>query len=96
MFTCCVLHNILLDRDAKEWTDQDDMVEFNVPTTRDSVAACNPTDCSYMSGSDDNIPADECDTESTWADLRSHLITHYKYAKCHRLLRWISYKKHAS
>jgi hypothetical protein len=60
MFTCCVLHNILLDHNAKEWTDQDDLDEFNVPTTlRDSSASYNPTDHSFMSGSDNNIPADE-------------------------------------
>ena len=96
MFTCCVLHNILLDHDAREWTEQDDLDEFNVPTTRDSSAGCNPTDYSYMSGSDNNIPVDECEAEGSWTTLRSLLITHYKYAKCHNLLRWISYKKKTS
>ena len=93
MFTCCVLHNILLDHDAREWTGQDDLDEFNVPTSsRDSCASYNPTDFSCMSGSDNNIPADECEAETTWLSLRSYLITHYKYAKCHNLLQWISYK----
>ena len=36
MSTCCVLHNILLGHDAREWTEQDDLDGFNVPTTRDS------------------------------------------------------------
>jgi hypothetical protein len=93
MFTCCVLHNILLDHNAREWTEQDDLDEFNVPTTsRDSFACYNPTDYSFISGSYYNIPADECEEESTWTFLRPH----YKYAKCHHLLRWISYKKQAS
>ncbi len=57
--------------------DQDDLDEFNVPTTsRDSYASYNPTVYSLMSGSDSIIPADECETEGTWKFLRSHLITH--------------------
>ncbi len=99
MFTCCVLHYILLDHDALEWADQDDLDEFNVPTTsRDSFASesYNPTDHRFMSGSDNNIPTDECETESAWTFLCSHIITHYNYAKYHHLLRWISYQKHTS
>ena len=73
MFTCCVLHNILLDHDARELTNQDDLDEFNVQTTsRDSFEPYNPNDYSFMSGSDNNIPADECEAESTWTFLRSH------------------------
>ncbi len=37
-----------------------------VPTTRDSFAAYSPIDYSSMNGSDDNIPADECEVEGTW------------------------------
>ncbi len=82
-----VLHNILLDHNAREWTEQDDLDVFNVPSTRDSSAAYNPTDDSYMSGSDNSIQVDECEAEGSWTTLRSRLITHYKYAKCHDLLR---------
>jgi hypothetical protein len=44
MFTCCVLHNILLDHNAREWTEEDDLDELNLPSTRDSSAGYNPTD----------------------------------------------------
>jgi hypothetical protein len=69
MFTCCVLHNILLDHDAREWTEQDDLDVFNLPSARDSSAAYNPTDYSYMNGSDNNIPVDECEAEGSWGRL---------------------------
>ncbi len=94
-----VLHNILFDHDAREWAEQDDLDVFNVPSTRDSNAAYNPTDYRYMSGisgSDNSIPVEECEAEGSWTILRSLLITHYKYAKCHDLLRWISYKEQTS
>ena len=94
MFTCCVLHNILLDHDAREWTVQDDKEDVNLPTAHNSMAgSSDPTDFSYMGGLENNIPAEECESESTWSTLRSYLITHYKYAKHNNLLRWISYKK---
>ena len=58
-----------------------------VPTTRDSFAAYSSIDYSYMSGSEDNIPADECEVEGTslWTTLRFHFITNYKNSKCHHL-----------
>ena len=51
------------------------------------------TDFSYMSGPDNNIPIDECESERSWATLRALLITHYKYAKLNHLIRWVTYKK---
>ena len=51
------------------------------------------TDFSYMSGPDNNIPIDECESEGSWATLRALLITHYKYAKLNHLIRWVTYKK---
>ena len=72
-----------------------------VPTTRDSFAAYSSIDYSYMSGSEDNIPADECEVEGTslWTTLRFHFITNYKNVKCHHLshlLPRISYEKQTS
>ena len=69
--------------------------------TRDSFAAYSSIDYSYMSGSDEKIPADECEVEGTsrWTTLRFHFITHYKNAKCHHLshlLPRISYEKQTS
>jgi hypothetical protein len=43
MLQSSVLHNILLDHDARKWTEQDDLDAFKVPSTRDSSAAYNPT-----------------------------------------------------
>ena len=94
MFTCCVLHNILLDHDAQEWTIVDDLEEVRLPAARYSVAGhSNVMDFSFMSGPDNDIREDACEAESTWMTLRTSLITHYKYAKLNGLLRWISYRK---
>jgi hypothetical protein len=96
MFTCCGLHNILLDHNAREWTAEDDLEDFNLPTSQNSIADyCDPTDFSYMSGLENNIPDDERESKNmpVWAALRSILITNYKYAKRNHLLLWISYKK---
>ena len=42
----------------QEWREEDDLDEFNVPTTLDSRAAYNPTHCSWL-GSDGGAERDE-------------------------------------
>jgi hypothetical protein len=94
MFTCCVLHNILLDHDAWEWTVRDDTDDVGLPSGDNGVAGRpDVTDFSYMSGPDNNIPVEECESEGSWLTLRAALITHFKYAKLNGLLRWVMYKK---
>ena len=94
MFTCCVLHNILLEHDAWEWTVQDDTDDVELPSFGKGVAGhSDVTDFSYMSGPDNNIPVEECETEGSWSTLRALLITHYKYAKLNNLIRWVTYTK---
>ena len=94
MFACCVLHIILLDHDAWEWTVRDDTDEVGLPSGDNGVAGRpDITDFSYMSGSDNNIPVDECETEGSWSTLRAHLITHYKYAKLNHRIRCVTYKR---
>jgi hypothetical protein len=66
MFTCCVLHNILLEHDAWEWTVQDDTDDVELPSFGKGVAGrSDVTDFSYMSGPDNNIPVEECETEGS-------------------------------
>lgn len=94
MFTCCVLHNILLDHDDCEWTVRDDTDDVGLPSGDNGVAGRpDVTDFSYMSGPDNNIPVEECESEGSWSTLRAALITHFKYAKLNGLLRWVMYKK---
>jgi hypothetical protein len=94
MFTCCVLHNILLDHDAWEWTARDDTDDVGLPSGVYGLAGRpDITDFSYMSGPDNNIPVEECKSEASWNALRALLITHYKYAKLNHLIRWVTYKK---
>ncbi len=50
MFTCCVLHNILLDHESREWIVTDDTDDVGLPLGANSVAGRpDHTDFSYMS-----------------------------------------------
>ena len=62
-------------------------------TPNDKAGRSDITDFSYMSGPDNNIPVEECETEGSWSILRALLITHYKYAKLNNLIRWVTYTK---
>ncbi len=66
MFTSCVLHNILLDHDARECTIVDDLEEVSLPAAKYSLAGrSNVTDFRYMSGPNNNIREDESEAERT-------------------------------
>ena len=81
-------------RNAWEWTVKDDTDDVGLPSGENGVAGRpDITDFSYMSGPDNNIPVEECDSEGAWATLRALLITHYKYATLNHLIRWVTYKK---
>ena len=91
VFTCAVLHNMLIEHD--KWEDEDDDYDIaediakDIPELRMDPRIVNlrkgPVDSSYVGGG--NIAHEDVEVESEWQKLRNNLIQHYTYCfkMCH-------------
>ena len=90
VFTCAILHNMLLDNE--EWNDEDDNYDIgadvgaNVMDPRVVNLRHGPADCSYVGGG--NLMMDDVQVESEWMTLRSNLVRHYMYCFGRNLVKW--------
>jgi hypothetical protein len=81
VFTCAILHNILLDFDR--WNDSDDGYDIANDTAAHSLdprienlRIC-PADRSYVGGG--NLLDGHVEVQSKWASLRRNLVENYMY-----------------
>jgi hypothetical protein len=81
VFTCAILHNILLDFD--EWNDSDDNYDIAKDIAAHSLdprienLRRSPADRSYIGGG--NLLDGDVEVESEWASLRRNLVENYMY-----------------
>ena len=91
VFTCAVLHNMLIEHD--KWEHEDDNYDIaediakDIPELRMDPRIVNlrkgPVDSSYVGGG--NIAHEDVEVESEWQKLRNNLIQHYTY--CFKMCR---------
>ena len=93
-FTCCILHNMLVEDD--QWTQQDDAFnlgdDMNVPTDdfRWRRLVLGVGDVLHVGG--DDIPDAEVEFEDGWLPLRQALISHFACAFMKGEVHW-SFKR---
>ena len=91
VFTCAVLHNMLLVHD--EWDDEDDDYDIaaDIPENNMDRRIINlrqgPVDHSYVGGG--NIADHDIEVESDWSTLRTDLIDHYMHCFKQHCIDWL-------
>ena len=94
VFTCAILHNMLIDFD--EWSAADDEYDIITDLQRDVQRRDmdprivnfrrGPVDRSYRGGQ--VIQDTEVEYETEWFNLRQNLIEHHDFCFCLRQIEW--------
>ena len=94
VFTCAILHNILIAHDATdEWKDEDDNYDIaaDIPEHDMDPRIINlregPIDRSHVGGG--NIADHDIEVESEWSTLRTNLIDHYMHCFKQNRIEWL-------
>ena len=94
VFTCAVLHNMLIAHDATdEWKDEDDNYDIaaDIPEHEMDPRIIHlrdgPVDRSHVGGG--NIADHDIEVESEWSTLRTTLIEHYMHYFKQKSIEWI-------
>ena len=90
VFTCAILHNMLIDYD--EWNDEDDDYDIGADVGADVMdprvvnLRRGPADHSYAGGG--NLSVEDVQVESEWMSLRKNLVQHYMYCFRSNVIKW--------
>jgi hypothetical protein len=96
-FTCCMLHNMLLQWDGlMDWEADVDWSRADGLWDEGTLFADTPDiDFSSMEPDHCAVPPEECEVETGpdgWADLRGKLVTHFAHPEARKTMTWNTLK----